>query len=287
MAENAELAFVKNHLNVIGSLPVQFPDEYQQPPSSSLKKIPIIPVDLPPPPPPKSGAEATTDIISVTFKVSKPAKSFTLPVSTADPISAIKIALASQPGAPPADAQRLLLRGKALADGKLLREYPVKSGDTINLMLRPGFEWNWEAPPVTPAKGKDKEVDPSMQLDPDSRSRSVSRTPSHSRIPSVVLSPSPSSPSLTMQDNPSQITLSLDTTDATMHDAPTKNAYQEKISSPEFWDRLFGFLKIEFSTPEDAESAFESFLVGVKGYLTPSEIAKIRDTVGVVGMGGT
>lgn len=44
MAENAELAFVKNHLNVIGSLPVQFPDEYQQPPSSSLKKIPIIPV---------------------------------------------------------------------------------------------------------------------------------------------------------------------------------------------------------------------------------------------------
>lgn len=236
--------------------------------------------------------------------MSKPAKSFTLPVSTADPISAIKIALASQPGAPPADAQRLLLRGKALADGKLLREYPVKSGDTINLMLRPGFEWNWEAPPVTPAKGKDKEVDPSMQLDPDSRSRSVSRTPSHSRIPSVVLSPSPSSPLLTMQDNLSQITLSLDTTDATMHDAPTKNAYQEKISSPEFWDRLFGFLKyvytlssrfivlklgfrIEFSTPEDAESAFESFLVGVKGYLTPSEIAKIRDTVGVVGMGGT
>lgn len=237
--------------------------------------------------------------------MSKPAKTFTLPVSTADPISAIKIALASQPGAPPADAQRLLLRGKALADGKLLREYPVKAGDTINLMLRPGFEWNWEAPPVTPAKGKDKEVDSSMQLDPDSRSRSVSRTPSHSRIPSVVLSPSPSLPSLTMQENPSQITLSLDTTDATMHDAPTKNAYQEKISSPEFWDRLFGFLKyvcniysicfrilifgfrIEFSTPEDAESAFESFLVGVKGYLTPSEIAKIRDTVGVVGMGGT
>lgn len=157
---------------------------------------------------------------------------------------------------------------------------------------------------MTPAKGKDKEVDSSMQLDPDSRKRSVSRTPSHSRIPSVVLSPSPSLPSLTMQENPSQITLSLDTTDATMHDAPTKNAYQEKISSPEFWDRLFGFLKyvcniytffvslspdfrIEFSTPEDAESAFESFLVGVKGYLTPSEIAKIRDTVGVVGMGGT
>ena len=45
--------------------------------------------------------------------------------------------------------------------------------------------------------------------------------------------------------------------------------------------------RIEFNTPEDAEAAFESFLVGSKGHLSPSEIAKIRDTVGVVGMGGT
>ena len=46
-------------------------------------------------------------------------------------------------------------------------------------------------------------------------------------------------------------------------------------------------IRIEFNTPEDAEAAFESFLVGSKGHLSPSEIAKIRDTVGVVGMGGT
>ena len=185
------------------------------------------------------------DTISVTFKVTKPAKTFTLPVSTADPISAVKTALASQPGAPPADAQRLLLRGKALADGKLLKEYPIKSGDTINLMLRPGFEWNWEAP-STPMKGKDADGDVSMRLEPEVRRKSVSRTPSHSRIPSVVLSPSPSSTSLPLQDNTSPIPLTLDTSGANMHDSPTKNAYQERISSPEFWDRLFGFLKWVF-----------------------------------------
>lgn len=46
MADSAELAFVKNHLNTIGSLPIQYADDYQQPPQNSLKKIPIIPVRM-------------------------------------------------------------------------------------------------------------------------------------------------------------------------------------------------------------------------------------------------
>lgn len=45
--------------------------------------------------------------------------------------------------------------------------------------------------------------------------------------------------------------------------------------------------RIEFEVREDADQAFETFLVGSKGYLTPSEIARIRDTVGIMGMGGT
>lgn len=43
----------------------------------------------------------------------------------------------------------------------------------------------------------------------------------------------------------------------------------------------------EFKTETDINLAFEDFLCATKGSLTPSEIAKIRDTVGVVGMGGT
>ena len=37
----------------------------------------------------------------------------------------------------------------------------------------------------------------------------------------------------------------------------------------------------------DASVAFEDYLAASKGVLTPSEIAKIRDRVGVVGMAGT
>lgn len=79
MAESAELAFVKVHLNTIGSLPVQYADDYQQPPQNSLRKLPIVPVrqflisddvdccsltsykvDLPDPPARKTDSETTT-----------------------------------------------------------------------------------------------------------------------------------------------------------------------------------------------------------------------------------
>lgn len=43
----------------------------------------------------------------------------------------------------------------------------------------------------------------------------------------------------------------------------------------------------EFATRSDASTAFEEFLNASKGQLTASEIAKIRDRVGVVGMAGT
>lgn len=45
--------------------------------------------------------------------------------------------------------------------------------------------------------------------------------------------------------------------------------------------------RVEFSNEEDALIAFEDFLRASKGGMTASEIAKIRDHVGVVGMAGT
>lgn len=44
MADQGEIAFVKTHLANIGALPVQFPNDSQQPPATSLRKLPIIPV---------------------------------------------------------------------------------------------------------------------------------------------------------------------------------------------------------------------------------------------------
>ena len=77
------------------------------------------------------------------FKSLKPHAIFAISVRLTDTISAIKTQLSAEPSAPPADAQRLLFKGKALADGKLLKEYNnIKDGDTINLMVKPGYDWN-------------------------------------------------------------------------------------------------------------------------------------------------
>ena len=50
---------------------------------------------------------------------------------------------------------------------------------------------------------------------------------------------------------------------------------------------FFNHGRLEFSNEDDAANAFETFLLGTKGSLTPSAIAKIRDTVGIMGMAGT
>ena len=42
----------------------------------------------------------------------------------------------------------------------------------------------------------------------------------------------------------------------------------------------------EFANRADAAAAWEDFFCASKGNLSVSEIAKIRDAVGVIGMGG-
>jgi UV excision repair protein RAD23 len=174
------------------------------------------------------------ETISLSFKVSKPPRTFTLPLSPADSIATIKEQLATQPGAPPGEAQRLLLKGKALADGKLLKEYSVRDGDVINLMLKPGFEWNWDEKASTA-----KQATETTTIVQPSATRS-----GHGRIPSVVLCPSPSTTPQPLQEPTTPIPLTLDTTlISSTSDQMDKDAYQQKIESPEFWDRLYAFLK--------------------------------------------
>lgn len=130
----------------------------------------------------------------------------------------------------------------------------------------------------------------------------------HTRIPSVVLSPSPSSVSLALEsEKPQDINLTLDTSQIPVPAGATHSTYHATLAKPEFWERLKAFLRsvvapgclyyssksnkwpfrTEFTTESDALIAFEDFLRASKGTLTASEIAKIRDQVGVVGMAGT
>ena len=172
--------------------------------------------------------------ISVTFKSTKPVQSYTLDVQPTDTIAQIKAQLAAVPGAPPTDVQRLLLKGKALADAKLLREYAVKDGDTVNLMVKPGFLWdptNVPPPPPKEEKGEDIVLLPS----PEPRR-------GHGRTPSIVLSPSPSltpSPGEVLVDIPLVLDASvIPAAPATVSDS----AYHTAISRPEFWEKLYTFL---------------------------------------------
>jgi len=256
----------------------------------------VLPIPVPAPPERKKpqATASSSASIAITFKSLKPPASYTISVQPTDTILAIKAQLASQPSAPPVDAQRLLLKGKALADGKLLKEYAVKDGDTINLMIKPGFDRDPSKPAVTstpsvsmtPFPSSPEMLSPSkkprLELDPNPPAKS-SR---HQRVPSVVLSPSPSTE--TSGHVEKDIVLTLDSTDIPRSvSTESLMSYSVTVSQPEFWARLHSFLKSEFTTEADALTAFEDFLRASKGSLTASQIAKIRDQVGVVGMAGT
>lgn len=240
------------------------------------------------------------------IKSLKPLKTYTLAVQSSDTIADIKSYLASQPGAPPVDVQRLLLKGKALADAKLLKEYNIKDGDTVNLMVKPGYDWNQSAetpkleiPTLEPEHTAETAEDPhSSSLEPGS-----TRSDRHRRVPSVILSPSPNTLTPLREGAPVDVALSLDDGDILPPAHAPLTPYQNVISSPDFWGDLLDFLgsvkpvrllttrfdlflSPRFSSRSDVENAFEEFFRASKGSLTPHQIAKIRDHVGVTGMAG-
>ncbi|KAF9476946.1 hypothetical protein BDN70DRAFT_881725 [Pholiota conissans] len=299
MAEQAERAFARTFLNTLSTQPIAYADDYQQAQEHSLKRVPVLPIAVPPPPKRKPQLEpsgSSSASISLTFKSLKPAATFTLRVEPTDTISAIKAQLAAQPSAPPADVQRLLLKGKALADTKLLREYTIKDGDTVNLMVKPGHQWDPTAPAPTQSTSTPDVTMAEHTTPPKSNpfgsgslgepSSSRPKGSKHQRIPSVVLSPSPSSDTPGAVEKDIVLTLDQDVPSPIGH-SETLSTYHDIVADPGFWERLYTFLRQEFKTEADINIAFEDFLCATKGSLTPSEIAKIRDTVGVVGMGGT
>ena len=189
--------------------------------------------------------------ISLVFRSLKPPAAFTISVRPTDTVSAIKAQLAAQPSAPPADAQRLLFKGKALADGKLLKEYNnIKDGDTVNLMMKPGYDWNPAATPVSVSPvpvSSSPLLAPvpipfgSGTLDPEARSRQGGRR--HHRIPSVVLSPSPSLESSGTVEKDIMLTIDAGVLPSPVLQPDTLSTFHHTLAQPEFWKRLHAFLK--------------------------------------------
>ncbi|KAG6841552.1 hypothetical protein C0991_009587 [Blastosporella zonata] len=296
MAEEAEQAFIKTFLSTLSAQRVIYKDDYQQSPANSLKKVPVLPIAVPPPPKrapaPASVAGSSTSVaaptLALTFKSLKPPVSFQLSVDPTDTIASIKSQLATLPKAPPADAQRFLLKGKALADNKLLKEYYLKDNDTVTVSVKPGTVWDPTKPTATTSSPSPIPTPPQPEQNMTDEIL-VSPTPQHGqkrghqRIPSVVLSPSPSGEKVAEKD----ILLTLDNTNPANVSVESLSSYGVTVAQPAFWKRLYDFLKSEFHSPTDALQAWEDYFCASKGSLTANQIAKIRDTVGIVGMAGT
>lgn len=217
--------------------------------------------------------------------------------------------LASYPTtAPPPSHQRLLLKGKALSDGKLLREYiqQTKEGGeevTINLMIKAGWPASGEqpvlepldttvkgttshsTPPTVAAGSGDKPLTPIPTLtltpspDLSMGAERTSTSPSHVSLPNLssasnlpLLIPS----SCVRADRPSPPLLAR---------PPTQSPHQT-LSNPTFWVELLSFFRSQYAKEDEADAAWETFLRSQKGAMSPSEVAMARDESGVHGMGG-
>ncbi len=224
MAENA---FVNTYIRTISSQPVTYPDNYAQPPSNSLKRIPVLPIDVPPVPERADKPGESSSDMELTLKSLKPAKSIVVTVKGTDTIADIKSKWDSGGG-----EVRLLLKGKALQDAKLVREYGFKGGDVVNVVVKPA------SAPVSPAEPlASKPSTPSLAIN------TATHTKKHGRIPSVVLSPSPSitgGPGSDDGRRTPDILLNLDG-----EGEPSKDvtAYHATLANPDMWERLLGFLK--------------------------------------------
>lgn len=216
--------------------------------------------------------------------------------------------------APSVDVQRLLLKGKVLADGKLLKEYLLSTGVaeegiTLSLMIKPGASWSAEEKLQPASSVPASAASPGAQAAPKpdglaptsvQPSRSHSRTPSEGGaadqfpVPSLVLSTpmSPSDENAHKQSRP----VPLDIADQsgsrpTTPSIPGGGVGGGLLTQPIFWVHLREFLLTEVELlrgrEADADDLFESFLLASKGSLEATDIARIRDAVNITGMAGT
>lgn len=164
---------------------------------------------------------------------------------------------AANPAAPVAEAQRLLLKGKALADAKLLKEYDLADGAIINLLAKP-------APPApAPSQAAPVPVTPA----PPTRPRHLS-TPSLTITTTDEMDIDPAYASDVSAEPPSPV---------------SSAKFHRTLSAPDFWQKVHALCQEEFGNEAEADTVFDSFLMSVKSRITASESAKIRDVVGVAG----
>lgn len=198
--------------------------------------------------------------ITLTVKSARPPLTLSIAAHPSDSVTDLKARVAAAPGAPPADAQRLLLKGKVLADAKLLKEYDLADGAVLTLMAKPGAKVAKEPtpPPVAAAAA----------------TPAVRAAVAHDLPQLTITTDSPGAgptdvPEYQQNEQPSP--------------ALSTAAFHAAIANPDFWQKLHALAQTEFASRDDADYVLDTFLVAMKGRLSATEAAKIRDVVGVAG----
>jgi hypothetical protein len=207
----------------------------------------------------------TVDTINITVKSLKPPLTFSISTSPSDSVSQLKsLVSSSTASAPPPSAQHLLVKGKALADHKLLQEYGLTDGATVHLVLKSG----WEKELSTSKTAKTAEETTPRATSPAIPVLTISvpddarpSTPTERPITAADISVPPLGPQ-------PQI---------------TSEHYHAVLSDPDFWVKVYELCQSSFKTADDADGCWQTFLEGHMSHLSAGEIAKIKDVVGVTG----
>ena len=213
----------------------------------------------------------------MTVKSLKPALSFVVKIAPSDSIQQLKANVASSSStAPKPEFQRLLLKGKALADAKLVKEYGIAEGAVVNMVLKPG----WDDMPKTGSE---------LGGDPTSTGVSIPKepVPPPGAIPSLTISdadPAAEGTTSTAAFPPRPVT-TLDISNPATGPGPSNSTaeFHNTIADPEFWRKVYALCQSEFISDQEADGCWHAFLGGVRAKLSPGEIAKIQDAVGVTG----
>ncbi|WWC87550.1 uncharacterized protein L201_002440 [Kwoniella dendrophila CBS 6074] len=272
---NEERAFIKRYTEGLSSHKVEYPADFSTPLENRPRKVAVVGVEVAEPPS-SEGMDVDTpsqDSVTVTIKCLKPSLTLPITANLTDTVTDLKSQIAkSSSSAPSVDSQRLLLKGKALTDTKLLKEYDIKDGATIHLMVKL----------VTSSA-------PSTELKANELTSNEATFPPPS-------SSSPAPPALTIttsideSSNPgtSMPLTNIDSAAPPLGPQPqvSSSSFHNTISDPQFWQKIHALCVSEFPLEDEADAAWETFLISMKGRLSAGEAAKIRDVVGVTGMGG-
>lgn len=224
--------------------------------------------------------------MNLNIKSLKPALKLNVEASLSDSVADLKKQI-NAAGGPPADAQRLLLKGKVLADSKLLKEYDLTDGATIMLMSKPGGA---SPPAAAPAPS------PSETLAAGGAGAVAGATAGAKRdhpTLSPLQTPDPTTPDAKHARNkPPTPQLTVTTDGGEPGDlyesrgppSPVQSTkFHSVVSDPTFWQKIHALCHDEFQHARDADDVFDTFLTSMKNRLTANEAAKIRDVVGVSG----